>query len=570
LNWPPFWAAFFHSRASFECHKLEDSNQDAALQNQIQNLLQNLGALGFRRLSLVGGALVAMLGMIGMAAYVLNRPAFEVLYIGLEREDIAKVGMALSEAGFKFDVDSSGTTVSVASGTTAQARMLLAEKGLPASANAGYELFDNLGSLGLTSFMQEVTRIRALEGEIAKSIQTFNGIKAARVHIVMPDKTLFSSREQKPTASVLIRGDVERIGSSTNAIRHLVAAAIPGLAIDNVYVMDADGKLMAGGQNEQANGFASALDAQRDIERALEQKIGSSLGPQLGAFNFRVTVQAQIDTDKQATEETIYDPASRVERSVQVIKSEDSSSQQSDSKNPSVEQKLPQAATQSAAGPVNAESSEKREETTNFEISSKKVATERNGYRIQKLAIAIIVNKAKLVEVLGQNAQPSDVDARVIELQKIASTAAGLDETRGDRISISALEFVQEALEPPVPSGFFESVRPFIGTAANSIAFIVVALLLIFLGIRPLTVALSRPLQSDAIIPANVTLGITSPVNAAAPPQAQQISENTAIGHNSGNGQLGSQPSERLRKLAQADPEKAVNVIRGWLAEEAA
>lgn len=536
-----------------------------ALQNQIQNLLQNLNALGFRRLVLVGSALAAMLCIIGLAAYVLNRPAFEVLYVGLEREDISKVGMALAEAGLRFDVDSSGTTVSVAMGTAAQARMLLAEKGLPASANAGYELFDNLGSLGLTSFMQEVTRIRALEGEIAKSIQTFNGIKAARVHIVLPDKTLFSNREQKPTASVLIRGDVERIGSSTNAIRHLVAAAVPGLATDNVFVMDADGKLMAGGQNEQANGIASALDAQRDIERALEQKIGMALGPQLGAINFRVTVQAQIDTDRQATEETIFDPASRVERSVQVIKSEDSSSQQSDSKNPSVEQKLPQAAPQIASGPVNAESSEKREETTNFEISSKKVATERNGYRIEKLAVAIIVNKAKLLEVLGSNAQPADVEARVAELQKIAATSAGLDELRGDKISTSAIEFVQEALEPAAPAGLFENVRPFIATAANSITFVIVALLLIFFGIRPLATALTKPLQTDRSVQLENSLGITSKQEVtAALTQAQRMADSAD------NSQLGSHPSERLSILAQADPEKAVSVIRGWLAEEAA
>ena len=541
------------------------------MQNQLQNLMQNLGALGFRRLTLVGGALFAILCTIGLAAYVLNRPTFEILYVGLEREDIVKVGMALSEAGLKFDVDSNGTTVSVAAGMTAQARMLLAEKGLPASANAGYELFDNLGSLGLTSFMQEVTRIRALEGEIAKSIQTFNGIKAARVHIVMPDKTLFSNREQKPTASVLIRGDVERIGSSTNAIRHLVAAAVPGLATDNVFVMDADGKLMAGGQNEQVSGFASALDAQRDIERALEQKIGMALGPQLGAFNFRVTVQAQIDTDRQAIGGTIFDPASQVERSVQVIKSEDNSTQQSDSKNPSVEQKLPQGASQSASGPVNAETSEKREETTNFEISSKKVATERTGYRIQKLAVAIVINKAKLIEVLGQNAQPSDIDARVAELQKIASTSAGLDELRGDKISTFALEFVEEALEPAGPAGFFEKVRPFIGMAANSLGLIIVALLMIFFGIRPLVRALSQSVNTDIAGRLDGSSGIASnQPEITVLEDNTQVAEGVASGDSINNAQLGQQPAERLRTLAKLDPDKAVNVIRGWLAEEAA
>src|SRR5262245_63808772 len=126
-----------------------------------------------------------VLATIGFGSYYLNRPAFETLYVGLDRSDVNQIGMVLSDNGVDFDVASDGTTVLVPAGLTSQARMLLAEKGLPTSANAGYELFDNVGSLGLTSFMQQVTRVRALEGEIARTIQSIQGIKAARVHIVM-------------------------------------------------------------------------------------------------------------------------------------------------------------------------------------------------------------------------------------------------------------------------------------------------------------------------------------------------------------------------------------------------
>src|SRR3954470_23182818 len=139
--------------------------------------------------------------VIGIGSVYLNRPAFETLYVGLDRSDVNQIGMVLGDAGISFDVGSDGTTVLVAAGTTSQARMLLAEKGLPTSANAGYELFDNVGSLGLTSFMQQVTRVRALEGEIGRSIQQINGVNAARVHIVMPDVGNFRRGEQKPTAS---------------------------------------------------------------------------------------------------------------------------------------------------------------------------------------------------------------------------------------------------------------------------------------------------------------------------------------------------------------------------------
>ena len=114
-------------------------------------------------------------------------------------------------------------------GQTAQARMLLAEKGLPSSANAGYELFDKLGSIGLTSFMQEITRVRALEGEIARTIQAMKGVKAARVHIVLPDTGSFRRNRQPPSASVIMRTESAGDFSPAPAIRHLVAAAVPGM-----------------------------------------------------------------------------------------------------------------------------------------------------------------------------------------------------------------------------------------------------------------------------------------------------------------------------------------------------
>src|SRR6185503_17462879 len=119
----------------------------------------------------------------------------------------SRIGAALKEAGIAFDVNSQGTAVLVRYGQTAQARMLLAEKGLPSSASAGYELFDKMGAIGLTSFMQEITRVRALEGEIGRTIQGMKGVRAARVHIVMADTGSFRRSTQQPSASVVIRTD---------------------------------------------------------------------------------------------------------------------------------------------------------------------------------------------------------------------------------------------------------------------------------------------------------------------------------------------------------------------------
>ena len=153
-------------------------------------LLRSLIDLGPRRLTALAIIGVTIFAVVILGGLYLSRPQLDVLYSGLDRDDVTRIGAALNEAGIKFDVNADGSAVLVSYGQTAAARMLLAEKGLPQSANAGYELFDQLGSFGLTSFMQEVTRVRALEGEIARTIQSLNGVKAARVHIVVAGRVL--------------------------------------------------------------------------------------------------------------------------------------------------------------------------------------------------------------------------------------------------------------------------------------------------------------------------------------------------------------------------------------------
>src|SRR4051794_38166005 len=288
---------------------------------------------------------------IGIGSFYLNRPAYETLYVGLERSDVNQIGLVLGEAGIDFDVASDGTTVLVAAGSTAQARMLLAEKGLPTSANAGYELFDNVGSPGLTSFMQQVTRVRALEGEIARTIQSIQGIKAARVHIVMAERANFRRDEQEPTASVVIRASDIDAEKSAMSIRHLVAAAVPGLSVDKVTVLDSNGNLLAAGDDPNNTSAARTLGVEQTVEAQIGDNIRRALTPYLGPDNFRASVKADVNTDPRQTEETIFDPNSRVERSVQSVKTNEASNQKQASTPTSVEQNLPETQTTSTEGP---------------------------------------------------------------------------------------------------------------------------------------------------------------------------------------------------------------------------
>ena len=371
-----------------------------------------------------------------------------------------QIGLVLGEAGIGFDVASDGTTVLVAAGTTAQARMLLAEKGLPTSANAGYELFDNVGSLGLTSFMQQVTRVRALEGEIARTIQSIQGIKAARVHIVMAERANFRRDEQEPTASVVIRASDIDAAKSAMSIRYLVAAAVPGLNADKVTVLDASGTLLAAGDDPNNTSASRSLGVERTVETEIEDNIRRALTPYLGPDNFRASVKAEVNTDTRQTEETIYDPELRVERSVQVVRANENNNQKTTPRRPASTRTCPRPRAHRPPSPETSSQSDRKEETTNYEMNSKRIATTSNGYSLTKMSISVVVNQQRIAAILGKDATPEQVSARIAEIQKVVASATGFNEQRGDIINVSAVEFIDglDGVEIDMP-GFFDSAE---------------------------------------------------------------------------------------------------------------
>ena len=216
---------------------------------QAERLWANLIKLGTKRLIALGVTGAVVFAITALAGYYLSRPSYEVLYTGLDRQDTTQIAAVLRDENIGFDLSPDGTTVMVRYGDTAKARVVLAEKGLPNNPNTGDELYDKLGSLGLTSFMQEVTRVRALEGELARSIQLMNGVKAARVHLVMPDEGSFRRQGEPPSASVIVRADANDSIAMAKAIRHLVAAAVPGMKPEEVTVLDTNGHLLASGDD---------------------------------------------------------------------------------------------------------------------------------------------------------------------------------------------------------------------------------------------------------------------------------------------------------------------------------
>ena len=281
----------------------------------------------------------------------------------------------LAKRAILFDVKSDGTSILVPFGKADQARMYLAEKGLPTSNNAGYELFDNMGSLGLTSFMQEITRVRALEGEISRTIQAMRGIKAARVHIVLPEKGSFRRGDQAPSASVVIRTEGDFAMESAQSIRQLVAAAVPQLTAAEVTILDTNGRLLASKDDGTNAGAVMSATLEQNVSASVDENIRKALAPYLGVGHFQTSVQVALDTDRRQTNETVFDPESRVERSVRVVRESGDSKNSTSDNATGVEQNIPQEEIASKNGDSSTEKTDKREELTNYEFNSKTVST---------------------------------------------------------------------------------------------------------------------------------------------------------------------------------------------------
>ena len=383
------------------------------VQEQLQTLVASLARLGWRRLTALGLIGVTVFAIVGIAGYYLSRPSQEVLYAGLDRQDVSGIGAALTEAGIPFDASSDGTTILVRYAQTAQARMLLAEKGLPHSTNSGYELYDKLGSLGLTSFMQDVTRVRALEGELARTIQTMNGVRAARVHIVMPDEGSFRRARQPPSASVMIRTDSVSDARMGQAIRHLVAASLPGMTVDQVTVLNTDGTLLSSGGDLEDAAPGRMLTLEKTVSKDIQDSVRKELAPYLGLHNFQISVAAKLNTDNRQTAETTYDPDSRVERSTRVVKENQTTQNNSSQAPTSVATAVPQESKSSSDSKVSNTDNSKREELTNYELSSKTVTTTSGGYTIDRMSIAILVNRATL-----QAGTPALLAAKLADIEE--------------------------------------------------------------------------------------------------------------------------------------------------------
>ncbi|RCL02530.1 MAG: flagellar M-ring protein FliF [Candidatus Tokpelaia sp. JSC188] len=524
-----------------------------------------LSKLGIRRLVLLGLLGVILAATLLFSSLYLTRPNYEPLYIGLSRDDVNRIGVVLGEAGISFDISTDGAAVQVPVGMLEKARMLLAEKGLPTSSNAGYELFDRMGSLGLTSFMQEITRQRALEGEISRTIQVVQGVKAARVHIVLPDKGSFRRVAHKPTASVVIRTDNSFLPESAQAIRYLVSAAVPSLETSAVTVLNAAGQLLASGDDESNGSSVHMASLEHRLAAQIDENIRKQLAPYLGVNHFQSSVQLELDTDRRQVNETAYDPDSQVARSVRNIRDQHDSQNSHSNDAVSVEQNIPQEEITSENGENSSDKHNRSEETINYEINSKTISIISDGYQIKKLAVAVVIDRNRLIaDKAGSSASVQYVNDQINRIRQIVIAASNLDTKRGDIVNVAAVDFISEQEDSNISSGSYvwDSLVRYLPVLIGSVAMIVAVLLILFFGVRPLLYEIRTPEDMQT-----TDTSIASD-NGPVSPTTDEVIDTSENMLNNLRQRMRVPPQVRLERMIKLDEERFVAVLRDWIRQE--
>ncbi len=542
-------------------------------------LVEGLRALGPARLAAMGAVAIGMLGMLALMVLRGGTEPMALLYGDLDLRDSSQVVDQLARRHIPYLIAANGSEILVPAEQVAEARLALARDGLPAGGSIGYEIFDRSDGLAATEFQQKINETRALEGEIARTIRAMHGIRAVRVHLVLPRREPFARDRQDAQASVMLTtlgaGRLDR--ESIQAILHLVAAAVPGLRPQNIAIADSNGNLLARA-GEPVGPAAEALTTE-ELRRATEQRLSRAveemLEPSLGAGHVRAEAAVRMSFDRLNETQEHYDPDGQVTRSTQTVNSNSKSTEPSGTV--TVQNSLPNA----DAGRETAGSQEGRqEETTNYEISKTVRTLIREQPQIDRISLAVMVDGTDSVGTDGKHAwQPRAAE----ELDRIASlvkSAIGYDEKRGDHVEVVSMRFAAADATPQADNGgllglqFDKADVLHLAQTALFGAIGVVALLLV---LRPMVLRITSLVPAVANGGATALAALASPAGPALPgPAAQAIAagapplleDESMVNIAQIEGQMRASSLRRIGELVEKHPEETLSIVRGWMVQE--
>lgn len=576
------------------------------MRNGVQDLINNLKALGRTRLMILGGVSLGLVLALLLGVSAVSRKDFAPLYKNLSMAAAGSIETTLIGAGFDARMAEDGASVSVPRGDLARARMVLAESGLPIEGDPGWELFDDASGLAMNSFMQRVNRLRAMEGELARSIQTLDGVQSARVHLVLPEREAFSRERPEPRASIIVRAVPGRTiaRKQAMAIRNLVSSSVAELELGRVTVLSASGETILAEAGD-GDGQATLQSARAGIEDRLAQQIQSILTARVGAGNARVRVNVDLTSAREVIVEQSFDPDQ------QVVRATDNRTEQRSGTdaggNVGVENNIPAALTDPGNGASSTQS--KSGESVQYEIGNTRREVVREAGDIRRVSVAVLVNGIYSVEGSDVTYSERSPD-ELTRLSELVKSAVGFDDQRGDTVSVDSLRFMDYSMEvgDPVSMTPMQRVGNNIVPILRGLLGLLIVALVMVLGVRPML----RHLQQAAApeLPKGEAAGaLAAPEGEGALPDTASaagaggakpagkggvnlldVSEETrnAPGytsifdpaHDDGapheyvetlgvRGSLIKARVEAIQALAEDKPDEVLRVLRGWLVAEA-
>lgn len=540
-------------------------------------VVQSLKDLSQIKLAALIGSAIVVLGFFTFVALQISAPVYSPLYTNLPIEDGAKIIQELDTLGIKYELRANGTQILVPTGAVNKLRLQIAEKGLPSSGSVlGYELFDKSQPLGTTNFVLNINQMRALEGELARTIGSLEQIEAARVHLVLPKRELFTREQVEPSASVALKlkGSADLGKQEVASIKHLVATAVPGLKAEHITIIDSRGNLLAKGGaadndtmifSEESEGYRVNYESRlrSTIERLLEQS--------LGAGKVKAEVNAEIDFDRIVHNMEKFDPEGQVVRSVQSVRETEQSNERSQNDNVSVANNLPNANQGAAAGASTNNNRNRSEETTNYEITKEVTNSVKETGTVKRISVAVLVDGTYVQGKKGLEYSPR-TDQEIANLERLVKSSIGYSEERGDEVSVVNMQFAA-APQDIFAEGPLDFIKDDLNGIIQTLVLGGVAILAILLVIRPLV---SRAIETAELSQQNVELeqaALNAPSLAARLTDQSNYSmgsdedgdEDDMINIDRVNGKVRSSSYNKINSLVEKHTEETVQVLRNWI-----
>ncbi len=538
--------------------------------------------LGPVRLLMMGVVVLAVVGGLIFATGRVSNGTYVTLYQGLDPKEAGVIVTRLEADKIPFQLKADGTTIEVPEEEARKIRVKLAADGLPTGGNVGYEIFDKGDSLGTTSFTQNLNNLRALEGELARTIKAINRVENARVHLVLPERQLFQREQRMATASVVLKTRGELGRGEVAAIQHLVATSVPGLTPDHVAVIDERGTLLANGQGKDAGGPLSSADERNQMkESQLRNRIMEMVGSIVGADKVRVQVTAEIDYNRREIVKQDYDPERQVVRSTQTLNKDDQSSERSPT-DVTVGANLPEGQIPGNNGQGSNQTKNKQtEETINYEIANTTTKQVVEAGQTKRISVAVLVDGNYTTGADGVKTYQERPAEDLTRIENLVKSAMGFDKDRGDQVTVTTLQFAPlesavETIEPPFFLGFTKKEVISIG---QMLVILFVVLLIVLVVLRPmLTRILGSQGGAPGLAPGLQIAGMGLPQLAgpgALDPallSAQALPEPTSevdqmINIAQIEGRVKASSVKKVGEIIEKHPEEAIAILRSWLYE---